>query len=85
MAPFIIMYFPPGCVHFFCGYAHHDYCLSLSIQRFHTDEKPLYNLHKGYKFIYRIADTSVDHKGSGQNDVKMSAKTEALGVYHFTG
>jgi hypothetical protein len=58
---------------------------SLGIQRFHTGEKPLYNLHKGYKFIYRIADTSVNHKGSGQNDVKMSAKTEALGVYHFTG
>jgi hypothetical protein len=64
MASFIIMYFPPGYVHFFCGYAHHDYCLHLSIQRLHTGEKPLYNLHKGYKFAYLIADTSVDRTGT---------------------
>jgi hypothetical protein len=27
----------------------------------------------------------IPDKGSGQNDVKMSVKTESIGVYHFTG
>ena len=64
MASFIIIYFPPRCVHFFYSYADHDYCLSPGIQRLHIGDKPLYNLHKGYKFAYLIVDTSVDHKAS---------------------